>query len=191
MAAGMRPGCFSSASTRCGPSPRACRTSPRTGKRWCLLVTTISRRARGGAERAEFDSWFPKPIRVLCLLCVLCVKSSVTSDHLSETGASMVPTNGDGTLTPDHVEKRLRGAAALARFSERQPDLARGPQLRHLDGDEVSARDLRQRAAARQQRNADPHLNRALDPVQAWQGDLDVDRCSPPLVGAQAAVARG
>jgi hypothetical protein len=54
----------------------------------------------------------------------------------------------------------------------------------------MAARDLRERAAARQQRDADPHLDRALDAVEAGQRDLDVDRRLPALVGAQHAVAR-
>ena len=54
----------------------------------------------------------------------------------------------------------------------------------------MAARDFGQRAAARQQRDADPHLHRALDPVEARQRDLDVDRRPPALVGAQHAIAR-
>lgn len=50
------------------------------------------------------------------------------------------------------------------------------PELGDLDRGELSTRDLGQRAALRQQGHAETHLDRALDPVQARQPDLDVDR---------------
>ena len=87
------------------------------------------------------------------------------------------------------IQERLRRATPLAGLPKRQPHLPRRAQLRHFDGDQVSARDLGQRAAARQQRHADPHLDRALDAVEARQRNLDVDRRAPALVGAQDALA--
>ena len=47
-----------------------------------------------------------------------------------------------------------------------------------------------ERAAPRQHRDAHPHLDRALDAVEAGQRHLDVDRRVPALVGAQHALAR-
>ena len=72
-----------------------------------------------------------------------------------------------------------------------QSHLSRPAERRNLHRDEVAARDLGQRAAARQQRDADPHFDRAFDAVEARQRDLDVDRRAPALVRAEHALARG
>ncbi len=73
---------------------------------------------------------------------------------------------------------------------EDQPDLTPRAQPRHLDGDELAARDFGQRAAARQHGDAHAHLDRALDAVEARQRDLNIDRRVAALVGAEDAVAR-
>ena len=53
----------------------------------------------------------------------------------------------------------------------------------------MAARDFGQRAAPRQQRDADAGLDRALDPVEARKRDLNVDRGLLALVGPEHAVA--
>jgi hypothetical protein len=65
-----------------------------------------------------------------------------------------------------------------------------GSGVRHLHGDELTARDFALRAPARQERDAEARLDRALDPIEAGQRHADVERRAPPLVELEHPVAR-
>ncbi len=54
----------------------------------------------------------------------------------------------------------------------------------------MAARDLSQRTSPRQHRNSEPHLYGALDPIEARQGNLNVERRVATLVDPEHAFAR-
>ena len=82
-----------------------------------------------------------------------------------------------------------RPRATAPRLPEDEPDRARRAELGHLDGDEMAARDLGERAPPRQHRDPEAHLHGALDAVEAGQRNLDVDRRVAALVQPEHAIA--
>ena len=50
-----------------------------------------------------------------------------------------------------------------------------------VDGDEVTARQLVNRAAPGEERHAEVHFDGVLDSVEAWQGDHHLQLNPPPF----------
>ena len=71
-----------------------------------------------------------------------------------------------------------------------EPQLPRRSQFRHAHLGQLAARDFALRAASRQERDAQAHLDRALDAIEARQRHADVERRVALLVQAQHAIAR-
>ena len=92
-------------------------------------------------------------------------------------------------VLPGDGEELLGRVRQLAGLAVDQPKMPRQAELRHRGGDQRAAGQFGHRAAARQERDAEVHLDGALDAVQAGQRHRDVQLLVPLLEQPQHLLA--
>ena len=95
-----------------------------------------------------------------------------------------------GVFRPDRFQERVGGATQLAALRQTRRDLTLGDSARGPDGDEPAARDLGDRAAPRQQRDAEPISTARLMPSRLGSAITMLSGDVPLLEEAQHALAR-